>query len=95
MLKEYKDLADQLKSLAHPDRIAIVKLMCDCNCRRMTVKSIYEKLRMRQPIASRHLSIMRNSGLLKREQDGNTTYYGLCIEKKTVNSFIQLFKTIF
>lgn len=74
MLKEYKDLADQFKSLAHPDRIAIVKLMCDCNCRRMTVKSIYEKLQMEQPIASRHLSIMRNSGLLKREQDRNTTY---------------------
>ena len=95
MNKNYHDLAEQFKSLAHPDRIAIVKLMCDCDCQRMTVKSIYEKLKMEQPIVSRHLSIMRNSGLLKREQDRNTTYYGFCIEEKAVNNFIKFFKTIF
>lgn len=91
MKKEYEDLAGQFKSLAHPDRIAILKLMCDSDKR--TVKSIYEKLEMEQPVASHHLSIMRKSGLLKREQERNTTYYSLCMEKKLINGLINVLKT--
>ena len=94
MFREYDDLAEQFKSLAHPDRIAILKLMCDFNCQRMTVKSIYGKLKMEQPIASRHLSLMRKSGLLRREQERNTTYYSLCIEKKLVNGLVKVLKSI-
>ncbi len=94
MLKEYENLAEQLKALAHPDRIAIVKLMCDSDSQRMTVKSIYEKLKMDQPVASRHLSIMRKSGLLKREQERNVTYYGLCMENRSVNGLMKVFKSI-
>lgn len=95
MLKEYEDLAEQIKSLAHPERIAILKLMCDNDCRKMTVKSIYEKLEIEQPVASRHLSIMRKSGLLKRQQERNTTYYGPCVEKERVHALINFLKTVF
>jgi ArsR family transcriptional regulator len=93
--EHYEVLAEQLKSLAHPDRIAILKLMCDSGFERMTVKSIYDELKMEQPIVSRHLSIMRKSGLLKRAQEKNATYYGLCMEKKSVNGLMKLIKSVF
>ncbi len=94
-MKEYEYLAEQFKSLAHPDRIAILKLMSENDCQRMTVKSIYEKLKMDQPVASRHLSIMRKSGLMKREQERNTTYYTLCNEKELVSGLMKILKVVF
>ena len=70
------DLAEALKSAAHPDRIAILHLMCNCGCDQMMVKSIYEALHLEQSITSRHLGIMKKGGLLKREiRDGKTLYY--------------------
>lgn len=72
---DWNDLAEALKSAAHPERIAILHLMCNCGCDEMKVKSIYEKLRLEQSITSRHLGIMRKSGLLKREiKEGKTLY---------------------
>lgn len=95
MKKEYEHLSDQFKSLSHPDRIAIIKLMCDCDGQRITVKNIYEKLNMEQPIVSRHLSIMRRSGILKREQEGINTYYYPNKENESVNSLMKVFEKLF
>lgn len=83
-------LAEIFKSIAHPDRLAIMQLMCDS--KRLTVKSIYEKLKLEQPIVSRHLRIMRNSGLLKREQEGNNTYYCLINDNEVVSCITKCFK---
>ncbi len=72
---DWSDLAEALKSAAHPERIAILHLMCNCGCDQMMVKSIYERLHFEQSITSRHLGIMKKSGLLKREiKDGKTLY---------------------
>ena len=86
----YTVLSEIFKSIAHPDRLAIVQLLC--GCQRMTVKNIYDKLKLEQPIVSRHLRIMRNSGLLKREQEGNNTYYCLCNENEAVSCITKCLK---
>lgn len=91
--KRFIELSIIFKSIAHPDRLAIIQLMC--RCQRMTVKNIYEKLQLEQPIVSRHLSIMRNSGFLKREQERNNTYYSLSKENETVSSVIKSFELFF
>ncbi len=89
---KYFELSEMFKSIAHPDRLSIIQLMCSCGCQRMTVKSIYEKLKMEQPTVSRHLSIMRKSGLMDREQEGNNTYYRLHTERESVNCITRCFK---
>ena len=92
----YMKLSEIFKSIAHPDRLAIIQLLCKGgSSQRMTVKSIYNTLKLDQPIVSRHLSIMRNSGLLKREQEGNNIYYSICNDKETVSCITNCFKNIF
>ncbi len=72
---DWNDLAEALKSAAHPERIAILHLISNCGYDQMMVKNIYEQLQLEQSIASRHLGIMKKSGLLKREiKDGKTLY---------------------
>ena len=73
---DWYDLADAIKSVAHPDRLAILHLMCNSGSDQMKVKDIYEKLHLEQSITSRHLGIMKKSGLLKREiKVGKIFYY--------------------
>lgn len=72
----WDNLAEAWKSAAHPERLAILHLMCNCKCDQMMVKHIYETLQLEQSITSRHLSIMRKAGLLKRKiKDGKTFYH--------------------
>lgn len=72
---DWAELADALKSTAHPERLAILHLMCNCGCDRIMVKDIYNALNLEQSITSRHLGIMKKSGVLKREiKDGRTFY---------------------
>ena len=80
--ESYVVLAEALKSVAHPERIAILNLIYNCKEKRMTVKSIYEFLGMEQPIVSRHLGILKRSGVLEREAKGTNTFYCLCKNNK-------------
>ena len=64
---DWNDLAESLKSAAHPERLAILHLMCTCGCDQLMVKSIYGTLHLQQSSTSRHLGIMKKSGLLKFE----------------------------
>ena len=73
---DWNELAEALKSAAHPERIAILHLMCNCGCDQIIVKDIYGTLRLEQSITSRHLGIMRKSKLLKREVKEGKTLYG-------------------
>ena len=79
-----QDVAEMLKAVAHPDRLAIINLLRKSKAERLTVKAIYDKLDLRQPVASRHLNIMKGAGVVRRLQEGKNIYYCLCLEKKTV-----------
>lgn len=71
----WDDLAEAMKSAAHPERLAILHLMCNCGSNQMMVKEIYEKLLFAQSITSRHLGIMKKSGLLRREIKEGKIFY--------------------
>ena len=75
---KYENLAEKFKSIGHPVRVAILDLLCNCGADRLTVKSIYEKLKLDQPVISRHLGIMRKNGVLMRMQESGFTFYCLC-----------------
>jgi DNA-binding transcriptional ArsR family regulator len=72
---DWNDLAESLKSTAHPERLAILHLMCNCGCDQIMVKDIYCSLHLEQSITSRHLGIMKKSGVLKREIKEGRTFY--------------------
>lgn len=89
---DWDDLAETLKSAAHPERLAILHLMCNCGYNQMMVKNIYETLHLEQSITSRHLGIMRKSGLLKRELKKGKTLY--CLNKENLTAkCIRMFLT--
>jgi len=84
-------MAEIMKAIAHPDRVAILSLLCRKKSKKLMVKTIYEELGLQQPIVSRHLNIMKNAGVVKRLQEGQKTFYCLCNEKKFVQSLSKCF----
>ena len=83
---EMQSIAEILKAAAHPDRLAILNLLCKAKCEGLMVKTIYEKLSLQQPVVSRHLNILRSAGVVRRQKEEQKIYYSLCMEKKTVES---------
>ena len=77
-----------LKALAHPSRIFIVeKIKNKAHC----VRELAELIGIDQSTTSKHLSILKNAGILLDNKQGTTVYYSLrcqcimefigCIEK--------------
>jgi len=77
-VQEYKGIAEKFKAIGHPVRIAIFNMLCKAECNRLTVKTIYENLQLDQPSTSRHLGIMRSTGILERVQEAGSTFYCIC-----------------
>lgn len=70
--------ATMLKAMAHPMRIAILKLLE--GGKRLTVTEIHELLQIEQSTTSHHLGILRDKGVLCAKRDGKNTYYYLKYE---------------
>ncbi|MDN5331079.1 MAG: hypothetical protein PWP45_304 [Tepidanaerobacteraceae bacterium] len=69
----YDMYASIFKALAHPTRLKIIELlathgeMCVCN--------IGEKLNIDQPSVSKHLSVLKNVGIIESKKQGLTVNY--------------------
>ncbi|PLX33452.1 MAG: transcriptional regulator [Ignavibacteria bacterium] len=70
-----EEAAGMLKAVAHPVRIAIVELLD--NGARRHVTEIFEQLGVEQAVASHHLAILRNRGVLSQVREGKRMYYFL------------------
>ncbi|MBN8693120.1 MAG: ArsR/SmtB family transcription factor [Bacteroidia bacterium] len=92
MRKKEHDLvliSESLKAMAHPDRISILTLLGQKKEIKFSVSQICDQLKLNQPEVSRHLSILKNKGILMFERVGSHIYYSLnknnlvfnCIEK--------------
>ena len=71
-------LAKYAKALAHPARIAILKILAakaTCQC-----GDIVEELPLSQSTVSQHLKELKEAGLIKGEIDGAKVCY--CIDEK-------------
>ncbi len=69
-----EQLATLFKALADPTRLRIVNLLMRspfCVC------EMEEILRLPQPLLSRHLAYLRNSGLVENSRDGMRVNYNL------------------
>lgn len=85
------ELSEMLKAIAHPSRMAIMFLLCNDKNKKMTVKCVYEQLNMPQPVISRHLGILKNSGLLRRVVKGSKTFYEIEENNKNVQHISKCF----
>ncbi len=66
----------KVRALNHPLRQKMLALIKDTK-NRMNVTDIYVKLRIEQSVASQHLAILRNQGLVKTEREGKTIWYSV------------------
>lgn len=70
-------ISESLKAMAHPDRINIITLLGQRKENKFSVNQICDRLKLNQPEVSRHLSILRNKGILLFERAGSHVYYSL------------------
>jgi DNA-binding transcriptional ArsR family regulator len=89
--KRQNEIADLMKALGHPARIAIIDYLltidaCICG-------DIVEHVSLAQPTVSQHLKELRNVGLIKGNIEGNAICY--CIDEKTFGKFQDLLSKIF
>ena len=73
------DIAQLLKALAHPARVAIVEYLlsvdaCICN-------DIVAEINLAQPTVSQHLKELKNAGIIQGEVEGKSVCY--CINPQS------------
>ena len=86
-----QELADFAKALAHPARIAILKLLAqknECIC-----GEIVDVLPLAQSTVSQHLKELKNAGLIDGTIDGPRSCY--CINWKAFEKFNKEFSDLF
>lgn len=84
--EEQIELAQMLKALGHPARMAIVAHLlkvnsCICN-------DLVNEIQLAQPTVSQHLKELKNTGIIKGNIEGTSICY--CIDEKTFQK-IQVF----
>lgn len=67
-------IAARFRVLAEPIRLRVLELLRNGE---MSVSALTAELRTSQPNVSKHLRILTDSGVLRREQRGNTVYYSI------------------
>jgi ArsR family transcriptional regulator, arsenate/arsenite/antimonite-responsive transcriptional repressor len=86
-----QDLANFAKAMAHPARIAILKVLAqrnECIC-----GEIVELLPLAQSTVSQHLKELKNAGLITGSIDGPRSCY--CINWKAFEKFNHEFNFLF
>lgn len=87
--KQYEDIAEFLKVLAHPVRLCIVKNLIEkgsCN-----VTNMHSCLGMPQSTISQHLQKLKSVGIIKGERNGLEIVYEVVDERaeKIIRALIQ------
>lgn len=77
--EELERKASMLKAMAHPLRLQIINLLYNNDS--MPVNAIHEELSIGQAVASHHLLVLKNRGLLTSERDGKSILYTLKFDK--------------
>ena len=62
-----------LKGVAHPIRLAIMEVLKDDT--KMCVTDIHQKIGIEQAVASQHLKILKDRGILESYKEGKQSFY--------------------
>lgn len=77
-------LADRIKALAHPARLAIVRALIDVGGDGCYCGDIVRELPLSQSTVSQHLKILREAGLIHGETSGPRSCY--CVDREALAS---------
>lgn len=78
-LHQIEQAADMLKAMAHPMRLKIIDMLRNSQ-QALTVTEIYQTLDIEQAVASHHLSILKNKGIVIVSREGKNSCYSLKFE---------------
>jgi DNA-binding transcriptional ArsR family regulator len=84
-------LANTLKALAHPARIAIIQHLV--NSKHCICGDLVEELGLAQPTISQHLKELKNIGIIKGCVEGTSVSY--CIDEKVWQEVMKEFESFF
>jgi ArsR family transcriptional regulator len=70
----YRLKAELCKALSNPERLIIINELRNCE---MTVNDLAQVAEVNQSIVSRHLSILRERGVVESRRQGTKVYYRL------------------
>lgn len=70
-------IANRFKVLSEPVRLRILHLLQDGE---KSVTELTGAIETSQPNVSKHLKLLQDAGILKRQQRGNTVYYSIADE---------------
>lgn len=68
-------MAGMLKAIAHPTRVAILKLLKDQQW--LNVTEIYSALHLEQAVASQQLAVLKSKGVLCCRKEGKNSFYSI------------------
>jgi ArsR family transcriptional regulator len=66
---------ETLRAIAHPHRLLIVEMLFQHNS--LNVTEIYENLGIEQAVASHHLRILKDRGIVQVKREGKNSNYSL------------------
>ena len=75
------DIARFARVICDPTRQQLMRLLC---CQWLCVSDLVEHLGVTQPTVSHHLSVLRDSGLVRLRRDGKQAFYTLNQDEVTV-----------
>lgn len=70
-----EDVSETLRVMAHPIRLAIIKLLHQDG--EQSVTKIYQELAIEQAVASHHLRILKGKKIVTVRRDGQHSIYSL------------------
>jgi ArsR family transcriptional regulator len=72
--KEVRDQLKVLRAISDPTRLNILRLL---RVRAMCVCELMEALKLRQPLISHHLRILKDSGIVEDRKQGRWIFYAI------------------
>ena len=73
--KLYIEKANILKAIAHPQRLCIVKTLCEKD--HVTVTDMQDCLNEAQPTVSQHLAKLKAAGIITGNREGTSIFYSM------------------
>jgi DNA-binding transcriptional ArsR family regulator len=70
-----ENATETLRAVAHPHRLLIVALLHEHKS--LNVTEVYEQLGIEQAVASHHLRILKDRGVVSVRREGKNSYYAL------------------
>ncbi len=90
--RKVQSLAQMFRILGDPSRLRIISTLTTGE---LNVTQICRSLRMSQPTVSRHLSILKMSGLAEARRDGKEMFYSLpTATKRSLKSLLERAETL-